>query len=78
VRATGDIGSFKITSDEAIASGVRRIRAITGVDAFERFREDERLIDASLGVLKTQRDQLPNASRNFKRNSRRLVARWKT
>jgi alanyl-tRNA synthetase len=61
VRATGDIGSFKITSDEAIASGVRRIRAITGLDAFERFREDERLIDASLGALNTQRDNLPNA-----------------
>lgn len=61
VRATGDIGSFKITSDEAIASGVRRIRAITGFDAFERFREDERLIGASLSVLKTQRDNLPNA-----------------
>ncbi len=61
VRATGDIGSFKVTSDEAIASGVRRIRAITGTDAFERFREDERLIDASLGALKTQRDNLPGA-----------------
>jgi len=61
VRATGDIGSFKITADEAIASGVRRIRAITGLDAFERFREDEKLIDASLGALNTQRDNLPNA-----------------
>ncbi len=61
VRATGDIGSFKITADEAIASGVRRIRAITGVDAFERFREDEILIDRSLGELNTQRDNLPNA-----------------
>ncbi len=61
VRATGDIGSFKITADEAIASGVRRIRAITGFDAFDRFREDEKLIDASLGALNTQRDNLPNA-----------------
>ncbi len=61
VNATGDIGSFKITGDEAIASGVRRIRAITGFDSFERFREAELLIANSLNVLKTQRDNLPSA-----------------
>ena len=61
VRATGDIGTFKVTGDEAIASGVRRIRAITGFDSLERFREDEQLIVRSLSALKTQRDNLPNA-----------------
>ena len=59
VRATGDIGVFKITSDESIASGVRRIRAITGVDAYERFRDDEVLIDQVSAGLKTSRSELP-------------------
>jgi alanyl-tRNA synthetase len=59
VRATGDIGVFKITSDESIASGVRRIRAITGVDAYERFREDEGVIAQLASDLKTSRAELP-------------------
>ena len=59
VRATGDIGLFKITSDESIASGVRRIRAITGTDAYERFREDELLIDQVASGLKTSRAEMP-------------------
>ncbi|MFN2512817.1 MAG: alanine--tRNA ligase [Pyrinomonadaceae bacterium] len=59
VRATGDIGVFKITSDESIASGVRRIRAITGVDAFERFREAEAIIEKVAGGLRTSRAELP-------------------
>jgi alanyl-tRNA synthetase len=59
VRATGDIGVFKITSDESIASGVRRIRAVTGVDAYERFREDEKLIEETAASLRTSRTELP-------------------
>ncbi len=58
VRATGDIGLFKITSDESIASGVRRIRAITGMDAYERFREAEVLVDGLSSGLRTSRSDL--------------------
>ncbi len=65
VRATGDIGVFKITSDESIASGVRRIRAITGIDAYERFREDEKLIEEAAASLRTSRAELPNVIGKF-------------
>jgi alanyl-tRNA synthetase len=61
VRATGDIGLFKIVSDESIASGVRRIRAITGSDAYERFREAEVLVDELSSGLRTSRTELVSA-----------------
>ncbi|HYR74733.1 MAG TPA: alanine--tRNA ligase [Pyrinomonadaceae bacterium] len=65
VRATGDIGLFKITSDESIASGVRRIRAVTGLDAYERFREDEEIIDQVASNLRTSRTELPAVIRKL-------------
>src|ERR1044071_1206488 len=60
VRATGDIGLFKIVSDESIASGVRRIRAVTGMDAYERFRESEVVVDELSSGLRTSRNDLPS------------------
>jgi alanyl-tRNA synthetase len=61
VRATGDIGLFKVTSDESIASGTRRIRAVTGRDAFMRFQETEALVDQISGELRSTRADIPVA-----------------
>jgi alanyl-tRNA synthetase len=61
VRATGDIGLFKIVSDESIASGTRRIRAVTGRDAFMRFQETEALVDQISGDLRSTRADIPAA-----------------
>ncbi len=61
VRATGDIGLFKITSDESIASGTRRIRAVTGADALNRFQETEALVDNVSTELRATRNDIPVA-----------------
>src|SRR5207237_2204033 len=59
VRATGDIGLFKIIKDESIASGTRRIEAVTGADAFTRFQETEALVDQLTGEIRRTRNDLP-------------------
>ena len=49
VSATGEIGYFKLVSESAIAAGVRRIEAVTGLGA-ENFVKDQ---SAIVGELKT-------------------------
>ncbi|MCP9494434.1 MAG: alanine--tRNA ligase [Pyrinomonadaceae bacterium MAG19_C2-C3] len=59
VRASGDIGAFKLIRDEAVASGVRRVEAITGADAYKRFSEDEEMLNQLAAQLRTTREALP-------------------
>ncbi|MCE7992386.1 MAG: alanine--tRNA ligase [Roseivirga sp.] len=56
VRATGDIGMFKITSEGAVAAGVRRIEALTGPKAFAYVQEQERLMKEVKELLKNPKD----------------------
>jgi len=49
---TGQIGLFKIFSEGSVASGVRRIEAVTGRFAYTKVKEEERLIEGVSGHLR--------------------------
>ena len=53
-----EIGAFRITSESGVASGVRRIVAITGAAILERLDSCERTISRVSETLKTKPDRL--------------------
>ncbi|WP_434382736.1 alanine--tRNA ligase [Melittangium boletus] len=53
VRRSGDIGLFKVVSENGVASGVRRINAVTGLGALQYVREAERELKKAAELLKT-------------------------
>ena len=53
VRRSGDIGTFKIVAEGAVAAGVRRIEALTGEAALAWLAEQGRRLTAAAGRLKT-------------------------
>ncbi len=58
VRRTGEIGLFRLVAEGSVASGVRRITAITGWEALTRLRERDLLVDAMAQTLKVPDDQI--------------------
>jgi len=59
VRRVGDIAIFKIVSESAVASGVRRIEALTGEGARHYLVEQDRIAREAAGALKIAPEDLP-------------------
>ena len=59
VTRTGDIGLFRILSESAVASGVRRIEAVTGVAALAHVISRESLLEQAAAPLRATPEQLP-------------------
>ena len=59
VERTGDIGVFRVISESAVAAGVRRIEALTGIGVLDRFDAVELLLEQTAAPLRASADQLP-------------------
>lgn len=56
---TGNIGFFKITGESSVASGIRRIEALTGAAAVEYIQKNSKIINNSAKLLKENPEAVP-------------------
>jgi len=75
--ATGEIGLFVIVSEGSVASGVRRIEALTGSGALEFLRQKAHELDSIKELLKTETplrkaEKLLSAVKSLEKEIRRL------
>ena len=60
VANTGQIGTIKVVSEGAVASGIRRLEAVAGMAALERLQDDEKLIGELAHQANAGRETLPS------------------
>ena len=72
VKNTGEIGFFKIISESSIASGTRRIEAITGDEALKWAEETEYLVEKLADMLQTGRDGIEKKVQTLVNNNRQM------
>jgi alanyl-tRNA synthetase len=59
VGRTGEIGAFKVLSDKGLASGVRRLEAVTSLNLVERLQKDEEILANMAHTANVVPEELP-------------------
>ncbi len=77
-RRAGDIGLFKIVSESGIASGVRRIEAVTGEGALDYIADTERKLAAVAELVRGAREETPARVEQLVERSRKLEKELET
>jgi alanyl-tRNA synthetase len=72
VTRAGDIGAFTIVGDAAIASGVRRIEALTGHEALAHLKREAELLAKAAAALQVNPAQLVEQIEKLKSENERL------
>jgi alanyl-tRNA synthetase len=72
VTHAGDIGLFRITGETGIASGVRRIEAVTGARALEWVRDNEQRLARVADLVKGSREDVDERVGQLLERSRQL------
>ena len=72
VARSGDIGPFRIVSEGAVASGVRRIEAVTGHRALAWMRQRERILREAASALKTRPEELGTRVQRLQQRNKEL------
>lgn len=79
VRATGEIGLFRIAAESAIAAGIRRIEAVSGLEAYRKADEDLLLlktlsakVNSPVGELENKIESLLTTQKELEKQLRAL------
>ena len=72
VQRTGDIGVLKITSESGIAAGIRRIEAVTGMNAIKNIQQSEVQLSELASQLKVKRPEVAQRVRTMADKQRDL------
>ena len=78
VRATGEIGLFRVVAESAIAAGIRRIEAVSGLEAYKRASDELQLIKSISGKVNSPAAELEKKIESLLAQQKELEKRLKS